>query len=198
MILLGETIMATPETEKQTCPRRVQEPGPWDRAPGQDLWRRDRWSIDRAAVDAAHDAEDAAGLKRHNENNARVGQPPVSLEEYRTKWFVRGENADLWHWSGEVPRTCSFCGGVHPEDAIRLVSDGWEVESTSKSYKRYLTPPGSALRHHAFLASLRDRSREPGEGVPSVWSPTPPVKLYAMHFDADQIGRLDDAMRKSR
>lgn len=159
--------------EMQTCPRRMNELGPWERAPCLDRWTADRWSTDPEAVAAKHAAEDA----RH---------PNITVH--------RGPHNDLWLWSWGPPRTCSFCGGLHPEDAIRLVAEGWEVDATGKAYKRYLEPPGSRTRHEALMASLRDPSREAGQGVPSVWAPTPPVKLYVMHFDEDQIRRFNEAL----
>jgi hypothetical protein len=180
--------------EAQTCPDRMGMPGPWDRAEGRDRWDHGRWSADPEAVRARHDAEDAPRLAEHNARNEARGEAPITLEEYRAKWYVRGPHNDLWLWSWGPPRVCSFCGGIHPEDAIRLVSEGWEIDPTGKSYKRYLNPPGSAQRHAAFLASCRDPNREPGEGVPSVWAPTPPVKLYAWHLDADQRRRFNEAV----
>jgi hypothetical protein len=184
-------------TETIACPRRMQETGPWKHQAELDTWVRDRWLADPDQVRRRHDAEDEDGLRRHNERNAAAGEVPITLAEYRARWYVRGPNNGLWLWTGDPPRTCSFCGGIHPEDAIRLVTDGWEVEPTSKSYKRYLVPPGAATRHAAFLASLRDPAREPGQGMPSAWEPTPPVKLYTMHLDADQVRRFNEALDRS-
>jgi hypothetical protein len=86
----------------------------------------------------------------------------------------RGANNDRWLGSGDPPRTCSFCGGIHPEDAIRLVSENWRIEPTTKDYKRYLQPP------------------LPG------WHPTPPVKLYVQHFSDEQVERFNAATKKTR
>ena len=100
-----------------------------------------------------------------------------------------------WPWA---PRTCSFCGGVHPDDAIRLLEEGWEVERTDKSYKRYLHPPG----YYARLANITDSIRTFRNGVgkePVVTfrSPVPPVKLYVNHFDERQIARFNSAYERS-
>jgi hypothetical protein len=193
---MPETMAADAQGEAQTCPRRTGEAGPWSREAGQDRWRRDRWSKDEDAVRAKHDAEDAEGLARHNAHALAAGRPPATLEEYRTKWFVRGPSADLWLWPGDVPRTCSFCGSLHPEDVLRLLAEGWEHER-AKSYKGYMHRPGWATKSAAFLASLRDLGREPGQGVPSVWEPTPPAKFYVMHFTAEQLQRLNELLRNS-
>lgn len=159
--------------EKQTCARRMTEMGPWEYAEGLDEWRSDRWLADREEAERAK-------------------------AEYEAKY--PGSLAALtdWRWPGGVPRTCSFCGGIHPEDAIRLVSEGWEAGGTTKGYKAYLEPPGTMTRHEAFLASIRDHGREPGEGVPSVWSPSPPVKVYFQHFSRGQVDRFHEARRASR
>ena len=151
------------------------EPGPWKRDPGLDRWARDRWSTDAEAVRARHEEED----RRPAGTNTTVHRDP---------------NSGLWLWRGEVPRTCSFCGGIHPEDAIRLLAEGWENEKV-KPYKGYLNPPGTRTKRDAFLASLRDPRREPGQGVPSVWSPVPPVKLYVMHFDDAALARLNETLK---
>lgn len=102
---------------------------------------------------------------------------------------------DRWQWSWQ-PRTCSYCGGVHPEDAIKLLGEGWENEFSTKAYKGYLNPPGTAQKD----ATILHRLRKDGDlsVAPSVWSPTPPVKLYTMHFDADQMARLNMAIVGAR
>lgn len=154
-------------SEKQTCPRRMNEMGPWEYKENLDHWITDRWTTDH----------DAAEAKRQE---FRDNNPNGSISA----------TADEWLWSWGPPRTCDFCGGIHPEDAIRLVQDGWEVGGTGKAYKRYLNPPGTRQRHNAAMRSV-------GEGdagfsrVPSVWTPGPPVKLYVMHFSDEQIEQFN-------
>lgn len=75
------------------------------------------------------------------------------------KWNARD---DMWSWPWK-PRACSFCGGIHPEDAIELHQEGWLIIKTDKAYKRYLEPPTN-------------------------WYPVPPVQVYSYHFDASQMG----------
>ena len=85
-------------------------------------------------------------------------------------------------WQG-CPRTCSFCGGVHPEDALALLTAGWEGETTGKDYKRYLHPPGF-LRH---MDTVLEAMRAQCSGLPAFLDPIPPVKLYVYHLDQPQI-----------
>lgn len=59
------------------------------------------------------------------------------------------------------PRTCSFCGGVNPEDAIKLKTDGWKLKPTDKVDKFYFEPRAN-------------------------WLPVPPVKVYVWHFTPAQ------------
>lgn len=109
------------------------------------------------------------------------------------RWEVRGPSDTSTYFPPQfvAPRTCSYCGSVHPEDALKLMSQGWEVESaTGKSYKRYLHPPG----HGMYLMRIF--------GVPNVREPkdyrepTPPVKLYVMHMTPEQIDRFNSILAK--
>lgn len=75
--------------------------------------------------------------------------------------WVHGNNLDMWetHRFGEMWRECSFCGGLHPEDAIKLLKfPGTEIVTTDKNYKIYLR--GIGLREQA--------------------------KVYFMHFNEEQ------------
>lgn len=158
--------------EKQTCGRRMGEMGPWERAEGMDEWETNRWSVDFAAVDAKHEAE----KKRwEEESNGRttIHYSPVG---------------DKWVWDSPVPRTCSFCGSIHPDDAFRLIEAGWEIE-IAKSYKFYLNPPG--YREHM------DRCLR-GEFGDGYHSPVPPVKGYSPHFNEEQVKRLNAALAEQK
>lgn len=152
--------------EKQTCPRRMGEMGPWEYAEGLDEWRRDRWTADRAAAE-----REAADYEA-----AHPGSTAAPHD---------------WRGPGGLPRTCSFCGGIHPEDCIALIGQGWETERTDKRYKLYLHPPGTMAAYRDPAATLAG---------PSAWSPTPPVKVYLQHFTPDQCDRANKAMadRKAR
>ena len=75
---------------------------------------------------------------------------------------------DTWDWIWQ-PRKCSFCGGTHPDDAIRLLSEGWRINPTDKSNKDYLEPP---LFPHSPFAD-----------------PIPPAVVRVWHFQ--DSGQLD-------
>lgn len=168
--LRRSAVSERPTTNAQTCPRRMQDIGPWERKEGIDTWRTDRWNADTEAQRAKNAAEIAAGEGR------------VHLSETHGMW--------LWPWG--PARTCSFCGGIHPEDAIRLAREGWEGQPTTKGYKWYLNPPGTEQKREAFLRSLT----APEIVAPSVWSPVPPVKLYVMHFDAAQAEAFNAELKR--
>lgn len=87
----------------------------------------------------------------------------------RTRW-----NGDGAQWPEAVnrPRTCSCCGGVHPDDVIDLLIDGWSLSITDKHYKMYL---------------------EPTDGNVS-----PPAKVYLQHFTREQCERADEIVRVRR
>lgn len=89
---------------------------------------------------------------------------------------------------GEPPRTCSFCGGIHPDDAIRMIEEGWEPDPTTKGYKLYMEPPGT----RAARRRRQQGAEDPG-GLPG---PTPPVKLYTYHLDEGQIERCNDLLQE--
>lgn len=153
--------------EQQTCPRRMNDMGPWEYKEGLDWWVRGTW----AATQQEADAEVADFMAAH----PRGGIGNV-----------------LWLYPGEQPRTCSFCGGAHPDDIVALLRAGWEVEGTSKSYKRYLEPPGhrrymdEIMAHRGTADGAAPRPRYP--------SPVPPVKVYVQHFSEEQIAAFNSAL----
>ena len=143
--------------ELQTCPDRAHAPpGPFGPGENLDQWDIDRWTKDPEVADK-------------------------EIREFMDKNPRGGISTNLWKSELPVPRTCSYCGGIHPEDAIMLFENGWEVESTGKDYKRYLNPPG--YYNHGM--------RESG-----FWHPRPPVKLYVAHFSQDQIDRFNRAIKR--
>jgi hypothetical protein len=109
------------------------------------------------------------------------------------RWDSARDGATVWPDGHDKPRTCSYCGGVHPDDAIALIRAGWEVEATTKGYKRYLHPPGYGADTEAVLAALRAGALPPQRAVSS---PVPPVKLYTYHFDKPQADAFNVALRK--
>lgn len=146
----------------------MNEIGPWERLHDLDTWETDRWLADRAAAEAR---------KALFESKHPGGTGP---------W-------ELWEGPGSIPRTCSFCGGIHPEDAIGLKRLGWELSDTDKRYKLYMEPPG----YHARFADRQKRlhSAKTVEEYEDAlldrgsrfWSPGPPVKVYLQHFNDQQL-----------
>lgn len=158
--------------EPHLCPRRSENPAPpggWVHLLTTDHWVRSRWLTSREAAEA--------------EKAVYEAKNPGSIASLTD-----------WRWPGEIPRTCTYCGGIHPEDLIQLIAEGWETEGTGKNYKRYLNPPGSRARTEALIVSLRGPVRDRGKEIPSVWSPTTPVKVYMMHLTEDQCLRANAAI----
>lgn len=93
----------------------------------------------------------------------------AEVEELRAEGTLFSPESLRWPEGSSPPRTCSYCGGAHPEDLIELVRSGWLVEPTDKGYKRYVNTPN-------------------GDSI------VPPVKLYVPHFDADQIARFNEEL----
>ena len=114
----------------------------------------------------------------------------VADDYWRTDGWEEGDN---WKISF-IPRTCSFCGGIHPEDAIRLIEMGWEVEPTTKGYKRYMHPKGYRERMNATVESVKEKGKMP-DYRSDYWSPKPNVKLYVMHFDKDQTKSFNTKLK---
>jgi hypothetical protein len=153
--------------EPQTCGRRMTEPGPWERAEQLDCWERGTWA-------ATHEEADA------------------EVAEFMAAYPRGGIGNVFWNYGGEQPRTCSFCGGIHPDDAIALIKAGWTVDATTKSYKRYLEPPG----YRDYMERIRRAGYNvEAAGEPRVASPVPPVKLYTQHFSPEQIAAFNQVMR---
>jgi len=187
--------------ERQTCPRRMGEFGPWKFSGGLDWWRRNEWGSRwrRRLIYWLHNGPLAKRARlicdwgwavARRRDFDRLGMLARLIAE-RFNWYQGGTR---WEWPWQ-PRTCSFCGGAHPDDILQLMRERWEIEGTDKGYKRYVQPPGSSARHEAFIVHMRDnakRMREPAEGWRSEgWSPVPPVKLYVQHFSEEQVKRFN-------
>lgn len=120
-----------------------------------------------------------------------------AVERLRARWAnARGryQGGTTWRecW-GPPPRTCSFCGGAHPDDAAAMLRFGWESHGTTKQYKRYLEPAGSNAYHEKLYGPHRV-SAEALEGVASPGSPVPPVKVYLQHFTQAQVDNFNAAL----
>lgn len=162
------------EGEPQTCPRRMEEVGPWDREENLDVWDTSNWKFT--------DEEEAA---KYNQERADKDNAEAKAKGWNST-TVPNLRYYLWpeHHGGK-PRICSFCGCIHPEDAIRLVKDHqFEVERSDKGYKVYLHPPG--YRHSMEITLNRLRKRMEPEDVSEYNEIYPPLKAYSPHFTRDQ------------
>lgn len=112
---------------------------------------------------------------------AEAPMAPGADETAPDHWRPGAEAWDYfpWHWN---PRTCSFCGSLHPDDAMRLLREGWaEEKATGKDYKAYLSPP-------ADTEALRRGLTRGGPDKP-LSAPLP--KLYVHHLSKEQILELN-------
>ncbi|RBB38870.1 hypothetical protein DPV79_15940 [Burkholderia reimsis] len=99
----------------------------------------------------------------------------MALIHAEDEWLTTRWNRPDDQWpeaASPKPRTCSYCGGVHPDDVIPLLIAGWHVEPTTKNYKFYVNDPDG---HSAV----------------------PPVKVYLQHWTQEQVQRAD-AILKAR
>lgn len=103
--------------------------------------------------------------------------------------WEREENLDAWLQDDrdreEIVQPdpgpcCSFCGSLHPEEFLKLISEGWVVEPTDKTYKAYLTQAVEGAK----------RVAAPGEPLPSARSGR--AKFYYQHFSEEQMRRFVD------
>lgn len=145
----------------------MNEMGPWDKKPDLDCWRTDTW--------------------------VKWQEIPVKTRIENGKEIVL-EKCVAWQWDW-VPRTCSFCGSVHPDDVVRLIGEGWFVE-IAKGYKIYLHPPGYEAAYKARIRQIRGEIAE--SEVPKVWSPFPCVKAYSMHASQEQRDVVNRALDNQR
>lgn len=138
----------------------------------------------------------------------RRGEGPVPKfvgdhDEWETTRWISNPEYDKWPEElGEHPRSCSFCGCVHPEDAIDLIKNrGWEIEPSTKSYKWYINPPGSMLHHKRIMGVLDPKNSE--EEIEKAFKAphhevVPPVKLYGMHGTPEQLAELNGLLDLQR
>ena len=99
--------------------------------------------------------------------------PMKAVDHWRTDYWSKGLSFCAY-LKYDVPRACSYDGGIHPEDAIELVRDGWTIQTTDKEYKKYMQHPSGRVR---FL---------------------PPVKVYSWHFSEDQKNRFNETLFRVR
>jgi hypothetical protein len=134
-------------------------------------WVTNRWIADPVAAEAARQAY---------------------LAQYPTSTIDRHHGE--WCWPhAPAPRTCSFCGSIHPEDALTLLAQGWDTEGTGKNYKKYLHAPGYM---HRMRELINNRTSPITQNW--TWDPTPPLKLYTYHMNQEQIDRANTIITGSK
>lgn len=163
--------------ERHTCPRRSEGPR-CDEKDG-DLWSIKDWRFTDAEAAARWNQAEA---DRQNAEDKAKGHNCTTTPNLRY-W--------LWPGPGPMPRICSYCGCVKPEDAIRLVAEfAFELEGTTKGYKLYLHPPGFKAHTERFMAALRGRDQDLVEVAAAeekkYHEVAPPLKLYSPHFSEEQ------------
>jgi hypothetical protein len=164
--------------EPQTCPRRAE--GLAFGSDGADRWTLENWRFT--------DPEEArksnvAESERKNLEAAAKGYKSTSYSNDRY-W--------LWPGPGPMPRTCSYCGGVHPEDALKLKKEfKFEIGSTTKRYKVYIEPPGYGIEQLNSLTNMQ-AGVDPVEAFikNKVRAIYPPLKAYSPHFTTEQWQEL--------
>ena len=105
------------------------------------------------------------------------------------EWRDAGRWKIDFKWPEDKPRWCSFCGSIHPDDAIALLKHGWEIDR-AKSYKFYINPPGTRDRTNRILEKRRAGDRD-GEGL-RIPNTGPPVKLYVQHMGPGHVEEWND------
>lgn len=167
--------MVTRSDSPVICPRQADATLS-DQLGHRPHWRTDHWSQRRIWSDWFRDQK-SRFLDRLDRLEQRTGRR--LLPRNRTRFY----GGTKWPSGEPKPRTCSYCGGVHPDDAILLLARGWDVEATDKSYKRYLHPPG----YRAAMDRMREQFTFEIPAVEFPESPVPPVKVYTYHFEQAQI-----------
>jgi len=165
--------------EPQTCPRRDEGFG--SGVEGEDRWELTNWKFT--------DPEEA---RKYNIAEAERQNADAKAKGHNSTSYP---NERYWLWPkelGPMPRTCSYCGGIHPADAIKLVLEfNFDVEGTTKGYKLYLHGPGYTARMKRMLEQMRGGT-DPVEAASASGSPEiyPPLKAYSPHFTDDQWRQL--------
>lgn len=102
------------------------------------------------------------------------------------QWLTdRWQGGDWPQEYGAPPRACSYCGGLHPDDAINLVNAGWEVDTNTSASKWILEPPGSTALNKVLIEAIGSHSGM--EDVVPPHSIKPQVKFYAQHASSEQV-----------
>ncbi len=125
-----------------------------------------------------------------------LGQSATPHEWVTTRW------GDEWPAHYVKPRTCTGCGGVHPEDVLRMMREGWTDEVCDRRHKGYLNPPG----YQAELTAWQTANAQPQPGIggdpmksyPQHPIKGPPIKFYIAHFTEEQRAEVNKLSRGYR
>lgn len=181
---------------EQLCPRRAYRDTNvdwWERNRwGSPLWRELKyWIHNGAPSQLASRIREWGWESARRRGFDRAGRIARWIGE-RFNWYTGGTTW-RWHWQ---PRTCSYCGGAHPDDILRLIYEGWEVEETTKAYKRYIEPPrvGTQTLEGPYCAI---HESDPIRVAIRNWHAVPPVKLYVQHFSDAQIEEFNKLLARN-
>lgn len=126
------------------------------------------------------------------------------------RWVRDRWTATEWTIAYPQPRTCTGCGGIHADDVIQMLRDGWTDEPTTKGYKGYMHAPGFRAELVAYHKSIDKAAMKAnpdaacptcaleGTGdsivgkIPYPKDPIsgPPLKFYLWHFTTEQRDEL--------
>lgn len=98
-----------------------------------------------------------------------------------------------WHWT---PLVCSHCGGISPEDATRLLAEGWEIEQSVNRVYQILHPPGYWQCHADMMRVLQSGGIENWERPLGQWTPRPPALACSLHFSQEQQACFWDTQQR--
>lgn len=113
-------------------------------------------------------------------------------------WSPKNKNKDgsWWErWPHDIkpPRTCSFCGSVHPADLLELLLAGFEMEPSNKGDKWYVHPPGWRKHMDRVFGELRMNP------VKSAFVEAQPlIKFYTQHATTEELARINSQLRANR
>lgn len=96
---------------------------------------------------------------------------------------------EVVRWPAKVqqPRTCSACGGIHPDDCLALVRDGWELLEVSVG-EFAVVPPGVKRDGRMWCNGVMTRSAVPVKERCDI--PIPAPRFASAHFDDEDFNKL--------
>lgn len=79
------------------------------------------------------------------------------------------QTKDKWRKESKGFRTCSYDGSLHPDDFMRLVREGAEIEPTDKPYKFYVRAADAHVKG-AGKFYTHHLSKEQGDEFIELWT----------------------------